>query len=529
MKRTLTLLLCLALALSIFAGCQPLIPLPRLPAEAADPETTAPRPLTAEEVRAGARERLEAARSMGLDLNLDFSAAFELGDDTANLSIKMNMPGVMSTAPLAFRWEGELSAALDGEPETERGCICMFLEDGGLALYTKGEEDENFQKYTASISEKRTDGAASYTLPRFDWELETGETQYVLTHTVDAAEAERFSNRSKLQLGGLELKDLIEGTRLRLTVDRETLEPRELVVDLSDSLRAVIQQMFEQILEETGGQAESLGFRIGELRFALTLGMHDYDGAEPIEAPTDYEDMGDFMEYLEEAFGLFDSDPAEPGCGTMLDELDDGYRLEDFSFRLSEVTPRDFVEEGWTLSDAIPMGRMGADNPYGDQDDPENGGETEANENAPGLSEDGILDPGGLAQLYLRLEDREDDGRRPLRLGVVNTGEEPLSCLDCPVYFFSVNETYFYEGIEEGPVDFTGPAGIEKGMSREEITALLGEPYYEGEMDEFGSGLFYLTNRYEELALLLDGNGALAALFYQDLVHYDPADYVFHN
>ena len=64
MKRTIILLLCLALALSLFAGCRAYMPFPRLPGEdptteptaETEPATTeAPRPLTAEEIHQAAQ------------------------------------------------------------------------------------------------------------------------------------------------------------------------------------------------------------------------------------------------------------------------------------------------------------------------------------------------------------------------------------------------------------------------------------------------------------------------------------------
>ena len=77
-------------------------------------------------------------------------------------------------------------------------------------------------------------------------------------------------------------------------------------------------------------------------------------------------------------------------------------------------------------------------------------------------------------------------------------------------------------------MSFTGPAGIKLGMEKEELVSLLGEPFYEDGGDGM-TGLFYLSQQMEELVLLLDAEGRLKAMFYQDLVLYDPADYVFHN
>lgn len=207
------------------------------------------------------------------------------------------------------------------------------------------------------------------------------------------------------------------------------------------------------------------------------------------------------------------------------DRLDDSYSLEDYAFRLHETTPRDIVEQGWVVTDAVLMRSMGAENPYA-QLVPE---EERKDPNAtPELSGEGLLDPDGMVQIYLVQTGQEDSAFNPLRLGVVNTGEEAAPYLDCPIFFFSINEVQFYEEADDGFVAFTGPAGIKLGMEKEELVSLLGEPFYEDGGDGM-TGLFYLSQQMEELVLLLDAEGRLKAMFYQDLVLYDPADYVFHN
>lgn len=209
----------------------------------------------------------------------------------------------------------------------------------------------------------------------------------------------------------------------------------------------------------------------------------------------------------------------------LLDTLDDSCSLEDYAFRLREITPRELVEQGWVETDAILMRSMGEDNPYYQFAPEEKRKDPEA---TPELSEAGLLDPDGMVQIYLMQAGQEDSSFNPLRLGVVNTGKEAVHYLDCPIRFFSINETGFYEQSEEGLVDFTGPAGIARGMDKAQLTALLGEPAFEDGGDGM-DGLFYISQQMEELVLLLGADGSLQAMFYQDLVLYDPADYVFHN
>ena len=207
------------------------------------------------------------------------------------------------------------------------------------------------------------------------------------------------------------------------------------------------------------------------------------------------------------------------------DRLDDSCSLEAYAFRLREITPRELVEQGWVETDAILMRSMGEDNPYYQFAPEEKRKDPEA---TPELSEAGLLDPDGMVQIYLMQAGQEDSSFNPLRLGVVNTGKEAVHYLDCPIRFFSINETGFYEQSEEGLVDFTGPAGIARGMDKAQLTALLGEPAFEDGGDGM-DGLFYISQQMEELVLLLGADGSLQAMFYQDLVLYDPADYVFHN
>ncbi len=207
------------------------------------------------------------------------------------------------------------------------------------------------------------------------------------------------------------------------------------------------------------------------------------------------------------------------------DTLDDSCSLEAYAFRLHEITPRELVEQGWVETDAILMRSMGEDNPYYQFAPEEKRKDPEA---TPELSEAGLLDPDGMVQIYLVQAGREDSSFNPLRLGVVNTGEEAAPYLDCPIFFFSINEVQFYEQADEGFVDFTGPAGIKMGMEKDELVSLLGEPVFEDGGDGM-DGLLYISQQMEELVLLLDAEGRLKAMFYQDLVLYDPADYVFHN
>ena len=557
MKRMITILLCLTLALSLFAGCRPMLRLPPLPGK--DPAPTQERQLNAEEISAAALERLETVRSLGLDLKLEFSVALQAQDDLASISMTMELPGEMTTDPIAFHSEGTVTAAINKEEaETNPVSLYLFLEDRVLRIFTRSEEDERYQKMTITASKSAKDGAKPASLPAFAWELETQETRHLLSHTVTAEEAEQLAAPveqaaaeresalvlpGKLRLDGLRLAELFTGMRLRMTVDRDSLELRELNVELSDGIKQLLQSIFDQLIEQLGDPSDPIDIQVRELRFVLTVGLHDYDSVAPILAPTDYEDRGEFMDLLKNAFGM--SGGSQPSYGEILDELDDSYSLEDFSFRLREVSPRDFTERGWVVTDTISMRNQAPDYPTRNETEPEadepneagaDGTETEAepaetsdkaDEAAPILSEDGMLAPGGLAQIYLRQAGHEDDSFNPLRLGVVNMSEEPLCCLDCPIYFFSVNEPMFYEQIAEGMASFTGPAGIKKGMDRDQLVALLGEPVLEN--TQSSSGLIYLTRQQEELMLLLDQDGTLQAMFYQDINNYRPSDYVFHN
>lgn len=210
--------------------------------------------------------------------------------------------------------------------------------------------------------------------------------------------------------------------------------------------------------------------------------------------------------------------PAEPTttetpAPELIDTLDDSYSLEDYAFRLREVTPRMLSEQGWVVTDAILMRSMGADNPYAQILPEEDRKDPDA---APEFSEEGMLDPDGMVQIYLVQAGHEDSAFNPLRLGVVNTGEEAALYLDCPIFFFSINETNYYEQADEGFVDFTGPAGIKMDMEKEELVSLLGEPFYKNSVGGMES-LFYLSQQMEELVLLLNAEGRLKAMFYTNI------------
>lgn len=267
---------------------------------------------------------------------------------------------------------------------------------------------------------------------------------------------------------------------------------------------------------------DTAGQEIDTPDFIQSLDYPIWSSGSTPEIPTD--EIPDTEAHSPEASST-EAPTTEASAPQLYDTLDDSYSLEDYAFRLSEITPRDIIAQGWVVTDAILMRSMGADNPYA-RLAPE---ELQKDPNAaPELSEEGMLDPDGMVQIYLVQAGHEESAVNPLRLGVVNTGEETAHYLDCPTFFFSINETKFYNQDDEGLAEFTGPAGIALGMDREQLVALLGEPVFENGSDEM-KGLFYLTQRMEELVLLLGSDGKLKALFYQDLVLYDPADYVFHN
>lgn len=540
MKRTIILLLCLALALSLFAGCRAYMPFLRLPGEdpttepAAETEpatTEAPRPLTAEEIREAALERLRSANSLAAELRLDMGITFEYEGETQSEAMQLTLDGELMIQPMAFHGSGRLS--INNDEELLPIELYLFAEDGSLAIYSRGDETATFGRLAMPLPEEEvqaSEGSPLWIL----WDLETREENYGLSHTVTAEEARRYwaaaQEKAKDDLAQLEemgvdpdcFRELLTGMKLELTVDRETLELREASADLSEGfgsfLRQLVTGLVRTMLGEDGEDASFDEFRDASLRFGLKL--HNYDGVAPFTAPEDYEDLGDLSDLMT---GLGGNSEFE--TGPILEELDDSYSLEDYAFRLSEITPRDLVGQGWTVTDAIFMRSMGKDNPYTALVPAENRKDPNA---APELSEAGMLDPNGMVQIYLAPTDQEDSPFNPLRLGVVNTGEEAAHYLDCPIRFFSINETGFYEQSEEGLVDFTGPAGIARGMDKAQLTALLGEPVSEDSDNGLGM-ILYLSQQMEELVLLLGADGSLQAMFYQDLVLYDPADYVFHN
>lgn len=550
MKRTLAILLCLALLTSLLAGCMPGF-------RRIEPE----QPKTPEEIRSAAAEKLRGAQSLGLDLKLSLSLDMQVDTETESLSLELELPGSLTTEPGAFQGTGSLRFAEGADnAESIPFSLCVIATDGGLDLYGRSEEDETYEKLRLELPESRKGEEITVALPELAWELETAETRYVLSHTVSAEEAAQLAQRvnnvssekasealAQMAEYGFSPEAIYTGMFMRISVDKESLEPREISMDLSAGMKAAVEGLFRMILgqiqESIGGaEMEMPEFEIQELRFVISASLHDFNSVAPIQAPAEYEDLGGLEDLLDGVFAVpgfsgpgFDPDQ-DVEYGEMLERLDDSYSLEGFSFRLGEITPRTLTEQGWTVSDVISMGTgiseyesedaedgEEAEEPLTGDDTPEP--ETEAE--APGLSEDGLLAPGHMAQLYLKPAGSESE-YDPLRLGVVNEGPEPCDCLDCPIYFFSVNEVYFYEGIEEGAVDFGGPAGIQKGMTAEQIKALLGEPLFENETDGLGS-CYYATEQGQGLVCMLNGEGALAAMYYQDIAHYNPSDYVFHN
>ena len=562
MKRTLSILLCLVLLIGLLGGCMPSVPQP--------PEQE--KPMTPEEIRSAALEKLQGAQSMGLDLKLSLSLDLLLDTEAESFSLALDLPGSLTKEPGAFQGEGSLRLSEGaGNGENHPFSLCVIATEGGLDLYGRDEDDETYEKLRLELPAAMRDRTLRFTLPELPWELETTETRYVLSHTVSPEEAarlgqgvqEHLEGKASEVLGqmaeyGFTPEAVYTGMSMRISVDKDSLEPREISMDISTGMKAAAEALIQMILgqiqariEGAEGQSAELGptavqmpeLQIKELRFVVSAAFHSFNSVAPIQAPAEYEDLGSLEELLNDAVVIPDlSDPElldpeqNPAFDKMSESLDDSYNLEGFSFRLGEITPRTLTEQGWTLCDAVSMGRgVGA---YESEDGEEAGEpltgddapEQEAETEAPNLTEDGMLAPGGMAQLYLKPAGSESESN-PLRLGVVNEGTEPCHCLDCPVRFFSVNEALYFEGIDEGLVDFGGPAGTKKGMTAEEIKALLGEPFYENsesDMEDLAV-CYYLTQQGEELAFLLNSQGALAAMYYQDHMRYEPADYVFHN
>ena len=502
MKRVCSLLLCLVLVLSLFAGCKSGQSTESTQTEAV--VTTTERPMTAEEVLFAAVERLKAAKSLAA--NLEMTAHFDrkLDREQDSFSLRISLPAELTLEPVACHGAGSTTITEDGSSENAGFEVYLFVENGKLVLYGKGQEDKRFERIETELPAVDQSLIVDH-LSSVAWEMTEQGDSFVLSHTVSAEESRQKMDRALANIGEalapisdeLEetalldgLRDLLKDARFTLTVDRESMELRELTAELSEGINAFLQSLFTEMAPEDRESAASIDCSLN-----CTLQLHGYDSVAPITAPTDYEDLGALQDMI-------------PGFGSSMDgpfanapeQLDDSYSLEGWSFRLSETTLRAFTDRGWVIRDDI-------------QAFPEDA--------VPG--QDRSI-PGGTEVLLYLYREAADAERAPLWLMAVNTGETAADYLDCPICGISINEDPDYELLKEGALDFTGPEGIARSMSREEVEERLGKPE-NGMYDETRSASYYLSSHGEMLCLLFDEAGLLGGLFYQNLSWYneDPA------
>lgn len=509
MKRILSVLICLALTLALFAGCQS--------STSIVPRVT---PMTAEDVFEAMKKQLEPVRSFAMDLDAEFGLTVNV-EEPETIELRLRVPGELILSPFAWHAKGTVAGKMTGELGEQIDLEFYALdEEGKLAIYVASDQ-EDFVRLEMDMPGKEDERQTEW--EELSWELQTEENEYVLTHVFTEEEAKAFQEKfgdavkvtqsetleeMKELYDGL-LQDVLTGFRIELRVDRSSMELRKLRLDLSEPFEAVIDRILSTVgsAYPTDGTETQFEDIVQNCRMVLEASFHDYDSVAPIAAPTDYEDMGDLKQWLSSSADIPGGDDFD--VGPMLDELDDQFRLEDCSFCLSEVTPRDFETWGWTASVDHSF-----DYPVEDYDDEEASSDPEPADAAGSPDDDRILEPGETCDLMLTREG--DDVERPfIELDVVNISNEPMSCFDCKITQISINS---YEKASGSGVDFTGPGSVINGMTRTLVRELLGEPYYSYSFDEYGAceSYDYYSTGSRMLLLMYDAQELLYGLTFID-------------
>jgi hypothetical protein len=517
MKRMIALLLTLTLLATLFCGCQGTRD---IPGETAATEATQPAPPTPEEVLKGMIERMKTVSSFAMDTELLFEAKVREDGTQEQISLRMELPGELTLAPLAFHGKGQMTALDNQLEETIPLELSFFHETGeeeAVSFYFRSEGDGDFYRIRIPL-----DNVVSGEEAKFDrisglpWTMEETETGYLLSHTIteeealalykldSAAKSAEQDEMIKEALGLLNLKEedfskLLTGLELRLAVDGVTWELARVELDLSRPLRAVFELVLNSMNEyfNEDENEEALSIEFDGFRYTLCFRLHDYDGVAPIQSPANYEDFLD-METLIGARG----DSIVPNGGKSLIELPtEGWRIEDYTFDLDGLTVRDFTEHGWVVDSMMEQSfATSSSKPDGVE---------------PKLSEDGMIAPGGFVTITLKPAGASESACAPLELSLYSNGEESVSYLDCEIYSLGINASALNEGEVEELADFCLPLGIQPGLTQAELVELLGDPSYED-----ATVMFYNFSNGMTLLTHFDTDGALRGIIYLHPLSY---------
>ena len=461
MKKTIALLLCLVLALSLFAGCKDG---KNSKAENGDTQKT----LTPAEILKTATEKMQALKSWNGDLTLDADIHLATNGTKMDLAVDANLIGGMHTDPLDFHYAGTVAIDAMGENEEIALELIGKTEDGKLALYTWTDDEDQFTRQELELDEAKLDTQKYLDAAQeLDWSMETTDTSYVLSYTLTKEDSKKIYDEAmklaqeqdedfELPEDMADLSGMLEGMKIQLTVDKERMYLTEANVDLSAILTGDFPKLVFGMYMMMGG-GDDVDIDLTGSTCIVNVKFRDYDAAAEIKAPENYVDADDWSDW--EDWDDEDWDDQDWQTGNILDSLDDTMTVEGVTFHAKDITPRELMDQGWVVVAAM----------------------DHFSEEA--LDEDALLAPGEGAEVFMAPADWNGELDEVLDLELNNYGEEDVSYLDCAPTAVYVNFNSVYLADVDQVVDFTVAEGISYGSSIDEAIEKLGDPHYTIEMD----------------------------------------------
>ncbi len=316
MKKTLSLLLCLLLALSLFAGCQKeQTPPPSGEDQQADSvlqvsgttEPAAPETLPSEPASAPPTEPAptDSASSHqrpdnGLDADAILADARNSMDALDSYAVTIDLPaklrqtsyGVNITVTCDFRTDMELvkspraarlAVSVDmgrfgGKQETEG---FLIEEDGVVNVYYLDPETGGYVR-VQSPEEELTDLLQQDFVGELDcdWEVEETEDAYLLSSVLSTEQTQTLLGFSGLMIGDTDAEEKLgeielEPVTLHMTVDKQTKRLLTATADVTSLLSVLLTAQNSGITASSG---------------VLTVRFSRFDEIEPITPPEDWVD-----------------------------------------------------------------------------------------------------------------------------------------------------------------------------------------------------------------------------------------------
>ncbi len=495
MKRTLAIILSLLLVLSLFAGCRD----SKRTKKDDEPEK---KELTASEVIKAAEEKMKTVKSLNMDLNLDAKINMAAEGTTINAAANADFTGGMHTDPLDFHLAGsvKLDAEEMGASEEIALDVIGITEDGKLAVYGWTDEDDEYTRDEIDLSEVKIDTEQYLnSLQNLDWQMETNDAGYVLSRTLTKEDSEKLfdeamkvvkENAEELEIPDEvnEFKDILEGVKLAVTVQKDTMYITGVDVDMTSLFSGALPQLIAGFALAGGGdEMPEIDFTGSAL--TLSLKCRDFDAVPEIKAPENYTDSSDWEDWDD---GDDDDDDDWDWDLGYLDAIDLNLTLGEMNLDVAEITVRDLLSAGWEIEEAYETEN------YGDFED---------------VGE--MLAPGARGVIELIPAGWEGE-ETPLEISVSNQTDAEVSYLDCPVCTLEINDNMLLWGEYDHVQEFVTGYGVGYGDNIQDAIAALGEPYMTMEaQNENDYGMYdWVTEDYICLELSTDYDGVIRAVHY---------------